>query len=179
MATSGKAWGPSTVRLRTILYPLAFALGTAAREKDRRRVQKSTSALVLAQPVRGSSVMLEPHQRAARIPNAPEVRWHQFLSGRFLGPTLGLAIQAAEQQTAEHAELRGILEYANDGSLPVVLEFTGALNIETREITVHETRPEWHYSGQFSENGRVLTLRRDGQAKLIYLVHEETLVELT
>ena len=123
--------------------------------------------------------MLEPHQRAALVPNAPEVRWLQFLRWRFLGASLGLAIQAAEQQNPEHAELRGLLEHSNDGSLPVVSEFTGTLNIESREITVHETRPERHYSGQFSENGRVLTLRRAGQPKPIYLVHEETLVDLT
>lgn len=123
--------------------------------------------------------MLEPRQRAALTPNSPAVMWHQFLGSRFLGQSLGVTIRVVEQQSHEHADLRGILEHFHGGALPIVSEFTGALNIESREITVHETHRERDYSGQFSENGRVLTLRQPGQPKPIYLVHEETLLELT
>jgi hypothetical protein len=133
------------------------------------------------------SIMLEPHQRAALIPNESGVSWSHFLGGRFIGSShpahkrgsMAIVVQAIEQQSHDHAELRGLLEHALGDSLPVVSEFTGAVNLETREIRIRETLPERHYAGQLSENGRVLALRQPGHAKSCYLVHEATLADLT
>jgi len=122
--------------------------------------------------------MIEPHQRAALIPNSRGVLWHTFLRERFLGTSFGILIQSIEQQTQEHADLHGLVEHSFGRSLPVVSDFSGALNIETREITIHETQHDRHYAGQFSENGRVLTLRQQGEAKPLHLVHDETLRDL-
>jgi len=132
--------------------------------------------------------MIQPHQRAALIPNDPGVSWLHFLTGRFVGSTarsaagpgasLAIVVQAFAQQDLGNAGLRGLVEVSSRSSLPVVFEFTGALNLETREISIHQTHPENTYSGQISENGRVMTLREAGHPKPIHLVHEETLAQL-
>jgi hypothetical protein len=128
--------------------------------------------------------MLEPHQRAALIPNEPHVHWHSFLRGRFIGSlpernkTLAIALQAVEQQSPVHAAMRGWVELSSGGALPVVSEFAGVLSLETREVSLRQTQPDKEYTGQISENGRVMVLRVSGQAKPIHLVHEETLAEL-
>lgn len=118
------------------------------------------------------------------IPNDPGVSWLHFLTGRFVGTSarsgasLAIVVQAFGQQDLGNAGLRGLVEVSSRSSLPVVFEFTGALNLETREITIHQTQPDKIYSGQISENGRVMTLRESGHAKPIHLVHEETLAQL-
>jgi hypothetical protein len=137
--------------------------------------------------------MLETHQRAAWLTNEPNVAWHHFLRSRFVGRLpardggagFAVIVQAIEQQSAAHAELRGCVEYFSDPSLPVVFEFMGILQIETREFSIQKAQPNQprNYSGQFSENGRVLTLRardaahRDGNP--FHLIHEETLAALS
>jgi len=130
--------------------------------------------------------MIEPHQRAALIPNDPGVRWPHFLRARFTGPlshtkrdaSLAIVVQAIAQQSQEHADLRGLVEVSSRSSLPVVFEFAGVLNPETREISIRQTQPDKTYDGQISENGRVMTLREAGHSKPIHLVHEETLAQL-
>jgi hypothetical protein len=130
--------------------------------------------------------MIEPHQRAALIPNDPGVSWTHFLTARFVGPlpqagrevAMAIVSQAIMQQSQGHANLRGLVEVSSRSSLPVVFEFVGALNLETREITIHQTQPDKIYGGQISENGRVMTLREAGHSKPIHLVHEETLAQL-
>jgi hypothetical protein len=130
--------------------------------------------------------MLEPHQRAALIPNEPGVHWHQFLGERFIGPaphiaknmSFAIAVQAIEQQSQTIAVLRGLVELFAGSSLPVVAEFVAEVNLETREISIRQSHPDRRYLGQFSENGRVLVLRENDQPKPIHLVHEETLSEL-
>ena len=125
--------------------------------------------------------MLEDHQRATQIPNDPGVAWHHFLVGRFIGlladrkTALALTIQTVEQRSEIHAVLVGLIELSVGRALPVVTEFTGELNLESREISVHQSSSDRHYSGHFSENGRVIILRGNGQSKPIYLVHEDTL----
>ena len=89
--------------------------------------------------------------------------------------SLGIVVQSIEQQSQEHAEFRGLVEMSSGSSLPVVSEFVGVLNLETREIAIQQTQPEKNYGGRISENGRVIVLRQAGQAKPIHLVHEETL----
>lgn len=130
--------------------------------------------------------MIEPHQRAALIPNDPGVSWPHFLSARFVGPlprsgraaTLAIVVQTIVQQSPEHASLRGLVEISSRSSLPVVFEFVGALNLETREISIRQAQPEKIYGGRISENGRVMTLCEAGHSKPIPLVHEETLAQL-
>ncbi len=137
--------------------------------------------------------MLEDHQRAARIANEPNVAWHHFLRSRFVGRSLvgdgetgfAVAIQAVAQQSEFEAELSGCVEYFSDPAFPVVFEFVGMLQIETREISIQETplnRVPRNYAGQFSENGRVLKLRMLGAersaGKAFHLIHEETLAAL-
>jgi hypothetical protein len=130
--------------------------------------------------------MIQPHQRAALIPNDPRVSWTGFLGGRFVGalPTAGrdaslaIVVQAFAHQGPEHAQLRGLVEVSSRSSLPVVFEFAAVLNLETREITIRQAEPDKTYEGQISENGRVMTLREPGRPKPIYLVHEETLAQL-
>jgi hypothetical protein len=130
--------------------------------------------------------MLEPHQRAALIPIEPGVHWHHFLDGRFTGPaphiakntSLAVTVQTIEQPSQTNAVLRGLVELLAGSSLPVVSEFVAELNLETREISIRQSRPDRRYLGQFSENGRLLVLRENGQPKPIYLVHEETLATL-
>lgn len=129
--------------------------------------------------------MLESHQRAALFPNDPGVQWHHFLGGRFIGPSprtakntsLALVAQTIDQQSPIHATLRGLIELSSGGSLPIVTEFVGELNLETREISIHQPRPDMHYTGRFSENGRVLVLRANEESKSAHLVHEETLAK--
>jgi hypothetical protein len=130
--------------------------------------------------------MIAPHQRAALIPNDPGVIWTQFLGARFVGQmpqtgrdaSLAVVVQSVERQSPEHAHLRGLIEISSHSSLPVVFEFVAVLNLETREITIRQGQPDLIYSGQFSENGRVMTLRQAGHSKPLHLVHEETLANL-
>lgn len=130
--------------------------------------------------------MLEPHQRAALIPNDPGVSWHHFLRSRFASAppavagrtSLAVVVQSLEQRSPFHAEWRGLVELASGSSLPVVSEFHGELNLETREFSLQQSQPERHYSGQISENGRVMVLQQSGQSKAVHLVHDETLAEL-
>ena len=137
--------------------------------------------------------MLETHQRAAWFTNEPDVVWHHFLRSRFIGQLpareggagFAVVVQTIEQQSESHAELRGCVEYFSGPSLPVVFEFVGILQIETRELSIQEAQPNQprNYAGQFSENGRVLTLRsRDAEqraGKPFQLIHEETLAALS
>lgn len=138
--------------------------------------------------------MLAVHQRAAWVQNNPEIQWHHFLQSRFVGllpdrgrdASLAIVVQAVAQQSENHADLRGVTEYAVGASLPVVMEFTGSLMLDTREISVQEqqlNQPGRIYSGQFSENGRVIAMRfhpPGGKAsKVFHLIHEETLAMLT
>ena len=126
--------------------------------------------------------MLQPHQRAALIPNETGVSWTQFLGERFvhLGSSSAFAIvvQSIAQKSPGHADLKGLVELSSGPSLPVVFPFEGALNLETRECSLHQTNPEKLWDGEISENGRVMILRDPGQAKLMHLVHEPTLVQL-
>ena len=130
--------------------------------------------------------MIEPHQRAALIPNDPGASWTQFLRARFVGPlsqagrdaSLAIVVQTIVQQSQEHAHLRGLVEVSSRSSLPVVFEFAGLLNLQTREVSIHQTQPDKIYDGQLSENGRVMTLREAGRSKPMHLVHEETLAQL-
>lgn len=129
--------------------------------------------------------MLEPHQRAALFPNEPGVQWHHFLVGRFIGPSpragkntsLAVVTHTIEQQSSIHATLRGLLEVSSGDSLPIVSEFVGELNLETREISIHQAQSDTHYTGRFSDNGRVLVLGETGGSKSAHLVHEETLAK--
>ncbi len=138
--------------------------------------------------------MLELHQRAAWIANGPNVAWHHFLRSRYTGRRpardgmtgVAVVIQTIVQQSESHADLGGWMEYFSDPSLPIVFEFTGTLQLETREFSIHEphsNQPERTYSGQLSENGRVMTLRAllpgSGAAKPFHLIHEGTLAELS
>ena len=130
--------------------------------------------------------MIEPHQRAALIPNDPGVSWAHLLRARFVGPfaqagsgaSLAIVVQAVAQRSQEHADLRGLVEVSSRSSLPVVFEFVGAVNLETREISIRQAQPDRIYGGHISENGRVMTLREAGHSKPIHLVHEETLARL-
>lgn len=138
--------------------------------------------------------MLAVHQRAAWVQNNPGIPWHHFLQARFVGllPDRGrdalfaIVVQAVAQQSEDHADLRGVTEYAVGSSLPVVVEFTGSLMLDTREISVQEqqlTQPGRNFSGQFSENGRVIAMRfhlvGGKPTKPFHLIHEETLAMLT
>lgn len=136
--------------------------------------------------------MLEDHQRAARMSNEGNATWHSFVRSRFVGrrsdrsgtTSVTIDIQSASLESSSHAELQGLLEYSADTALPVVFEFIGTLDLETREVLIdnHENSPERRYSGRFSENGRVLelTLQAPGkaQAKQLHLIHEPTIGEL-
>src|SRR5258707_10075674 len=110
--------------------------------------------------------MLETHQRAAWIPNGPNIPWHHFIVSRFVGrlpgrdrdAILAVVVHSISQQSETHAELRGVMEYSSGSSLPVVFEFVGSLLLDSREISMdemHLNQPRRHYSGQLSENGRV------------------------
>jgi hypothetical protein len=168
---------------------MALALSRAFPKRQRRRPRevaqfakwKSDAMLALS---RSRSPMLEPHKRAALIPNDVGVSWHHFLGGRYVGPfrqadkSLAIVARTIEQQTQEHAELRGLVEMASGSSLPLVFEFIGALNLETREIVIDQPHSGMRFSGHISANGRVMVLREDGQARPLHLVHEETLAEL-
>jgi hypothetical protein len=137
--------------------------------------------------------MFEDHERAARMPNAPNVPWHSFLASRFVGSldgragnaSIAIEIQAVTHQSGLHAELRGLLEYGAGLSLPLVFEIVGTLDLETREVRIGDAQgscSERSYSGYFSENGRVLTLRLrtpgKPSAKQLQLVEEATRQEL-
>jgi hypothetical protein len=82
------------------------------------------------------------------------------------------------QKSQEHSDLKGWIEIASGGSLPVVFPFDGVLHLETREISVQQAHPVKAWTGQISENGRVMVLREAGQAKPMHLVHEQTLAQL-
>ncbi len=124
--------------------------------------------------------MLQPHQRAALIPNEPGVHWTQFLGARFAqsSGSFAVVVQSMLQMSQDHSDLKGMIEITSGGSLPVIFSFDGVLNLETREISIQQTHPKKAWSGQISANGRVLELREAGQAKAIHLVHEETLAQL-
>jgi len=92
--------------------------------------------------------------------------------------SLAIVVQAVAQQNQGHAHLRGLVEISSRSSLPVVFEFAGLLNLQTREVSIHQTQPDKIYDGQLSENGRVMTLREAGRSKPMHLVHEETLAQL-
>lgn len=124
--------------------------------------------------------MLQPHQRAALIPNDPGVSWPQFLGARFVqsSGSFGVVVQSIVQKSQAYCELKGLIEISSSDSLPVIFTFDGVLNLETREISVHQAHPEKFWSGQISTNGRVMMLRQADQATPIHLVHEQTLEEL-
>ena len=131
--------------------------------------------------------MLELHKRAEWIKNAEGVTWQHFVRSRFVGrradreASMAVVVQTATQQSESHAELRGILEYSTDQSLPVVFEFVASVDLHTRELSVQGS-DESRFSGQFSENGRVLRLRSHlaGSKTSIpfHLIHEDTLEQL-
>jgi hypothetical protein len=126
--------------------------------------------------------MLQPHQRAALIPNEQGVIWTRFLDSRFVQPvasgSFAVLIQSIVQKSNVDADLKGLLEISSGSSLPVVFAFDGGLNLEAREISIHQLHPEKRWDGQVSENGRVMLLREPGQTKPIHLVHESTLEQL-
>src|SRR5689334_1568458 len=130
--------------------------------------------------------MLQPHQRAALIPSEPVVPWHSFLKSRFVeslhsngtSASLAIVVQTIQQQSQILADIRGLVELSSGSSLPVVSAFVGQLNLESRELSIHQAHPQKAWNGQISENGRVMVLREAGQAKPIHLVHEETLAQL-
>jgi hypothetical protein len=124
--------------------------------------------------------MLQPYQRAALIPNEPGVTWAHFLSTRFVQSdgSFALVMQGIVQKSQAHCDLVGLIEISSGGSLPVIFTFQGVLNLESREISIHQAQPEKAWSGQISTNGRVITLFAAGQAKPIHLVHEQTLEQL-
>ncbi|MEP6668309.1 MAG: hypothetical protein ABJF10_04105 [Chthoniobacter sp.] len=120
--------------------------------------------------------MLQPHQRAAQIPNEPGVSWLAFLGGRFVEASGDFAVVVQRMaQSPTHSDLEGLIELSSGGSLPVVYAFTGVLKLEFREISLQQTHPEKRWDGQLSENGRVMTLHEAGRTKAIHLVHEMTL----
>lgn len=124
--------------------------------------------------------MLQPHHRAALIPNDAGVSWPQFLSARFVqsNGSFAIVVQSIVQRSRAHCELKGLVEISSNGSLPVIFIFDGVLNLESREISIHQAQPEKAWEGQISENGRVMMLREVGSAKAIHLIHEQTLEQL-
>lgn len=123
--------------------------------------------------------MIEPHTRAAYVQNQPTEQWYHFLVARFVGSLkragwFAVLVRGAVQRGPAEAEISGILEQADQTSLPVVLDFVGSVNLETREVVISDSN-EGRYRGQFSANGRVMTLRKDGTGQELRLVHEETL----
>ena len=87
-------------------------------------------------------------------------------------------MQSIAPQSEEHAEVRGLLELIAGTSLPLVSEFVGVLNLESREISIHDANQGRHFSGQISENGRVIVLRQKSHARPIHLIDEATLQEM-
>jgi hypothetical protein len=137
--------------------------------------------------------MLDLHKRAGWVANDPNVAWHHFLRSRFTGRPPGrdrtasvtVLIHTIAQQSESDAGLRGLIEYTWDASVPVVFEFTGSLLPDTRELSIEELHPGQPgriYSGQLSENGRVMTLREQlpggGTSKAFHLIDEGTLALL-
>jgi hypothetical protein len=124
--------------------------------------------------------MLQPHQRAALIPNDPGVNWPQFLGERFVQSNGSFAIvaQSIVQKSQTHCELKGLIEISSNGALPVIFQFTGGLNLENREISILQVQPEKAWSGNVSENGRVIVLREASKGKPMHLIHEQTLEQL-
>jgi hypothetical protein len=97
--------------------------------------------------------------------------------------SLALVVQMVSQQSATHAELSGLMEYGHGSSLPVVFECTGTVDLETRDLSIHEANQgERSYVGRFSENGRVISLSSllatGRKSKPFHLVHEDTLAQL-
>jgi hypothetical protein len=154
--------------------------------------------------------MLDTYQRAAWIENEPHVAWYDFLVSRFAGHLPGrgggqelvVAVQTAAQRTELQAEMRGTLEYYLErGALPVVFDFVGSLQLDTREVILRELPANTlavqlqapapselegrFYAGQISENGRVMSLQavaadgRTAKSKPFHLIHEGTLSELS
>jgi hypothetical protein len=136
--------------------------------------------------------MIEVHQRAARISNAPGVSWHTFVMSRFAGhmdsragdTSIAIEMQSATQPSSSHAELRGLFEYRVGASLPLVFEIVATLDLETREVRIDDAQgsEERSYTGRLSENGRVLSLRSrapgKSTSKALHLVEESTRREL-
>ena len=130
--------------------------------------------------------MLQPHQRAALIPADLGVPSHSFLKSRFVeslqptgkSPFLAIVVQAIQLQSQILADIQGLVELSSGSSLPVVSDFVGQLNLESRELSIRQSQPGKIFSGDLSENGRVMVLRQAGQAKQIHLVHEQTLAQL-
>ena len=120
------------------------------------------------------------------IPSEPGVPWHSFLKSRFvesLHPTgksasLAIVVQTIQQQSQILADIQGLVELSSGSSLPVVSDFVGQLNLESRELSIHQAHPQKVWIGEISENGRVMALREVGQSKPIHLVHEQTLAQL-
>lgn len=133
--------------------------------------------------------MLDLHQRAAFLPTEPPLTWLSFLQSRFVGElrergqagTVALRIQSAQQQSETMAEVRGELEFASGGALPVVYGCAGLLNLASRELTLEDAK-SWSYGGRFSENGRVVSLERKSpegaRSKVFHLIESRTLAEL-
>ncbi|EDY16439.1 hypothetical protein CfE428DRAFT_6058 [Chthoniobacter flavus Ellin428] len=120
------------------------------------------------------------------IPNEPGTPWYSFLKSRFIeaqppsgkGPLLSLVIQTIQQQSPVLADIQGLVELSLGSALPVVSAFVGQLNLETRDFSIRQDQSAKIFSGQLSDNGRVMVLREAGQAKQIHLVHEATLAQL-
>ncbi len=133
--------------------------------------------------------MLEDYERAAMIPIDSDAPWHRFVRARFSGwlgngrdsRRFAVEVHGAAQQSGAHADLSGLLEYGGGAALPVIYEFTGTLDLETREVRFGDAgagAADRSYTGRFSENGRVLTLQSNGaggqQGKPVHLIHEGT-----
>jgi hypothetical protein len=120
------------------------------------------------------------------MPNEPGVPWHFFLQSRFVGCSdakgkgafLAIDVRNIQQESPIVATIHGLVEISSGAALPVVTEFAGQLNIQSRELSLQQAHPAKAWAGQISENGRVMVLREAGQAKLIHLVHEQTLAQL-
>jgi hypothetical protein len=112
--------------------------------------------------------------------------WHSFLTSRFVeslqskGKSVSLAIvvRTIQQQSQILANIHGLIELSSGLSLPVISDFVGQLNLESRELSIHQAHPQIAWNGQISENGRVMLLREAGPSKPIHLVHEQTLAQL-
>jgi len=130
--------------------------------------------------------MLEPHSRAALIPSEPGIPWYSFLQSRFVQypppaakiPAVAVVVQTIQQSSQILADIQGLVELSLGSSLPVVSAFVGQLNLESREFLIRQAHPEKSWSGQLSENGRVMVLREAGRAKPMHLIHEQTLAQL-
>jgi hypothetical protein len=130
--------------------------------------------------------MLEDHQRAALMPNTANLTWAHFVRARFVAEdrktAFAVEILEVALQSPIDATVKGMLEQGARGSLPVVYEFLGTLDLESRELTIRDQADAQSYAGRFSENGRVLTLELTtggrGTGRPMHLIHEGTRQEL-